>query len=223
MTDTSTECTYTDPIRGRGSRCLPRPKQSPERASTITRWCAVIEETALGNGGSAGLPRRLTLVTAVSTHAGTVRALREKLNTLRRPEGGGSSTDSGPPTVSLSSDGRWVTVSGNERRQVATDTSDYTPTVVERSGPAIRTALLTYAPERCVQFEAELRSALALAAEDLDLSGPQAVLVHWQAVAMMAANPLTDEEREQIERAKAGDFSGLLTWHQGENGRWVRP
>jgi hypothetical protein len=39
---------------------------------------------------------------------------------------------------------------------------------------------------------------------------------------MMAANPLTDEEREQIERAKASDFSGLLTWHQDEKGSWVR-
>lgn len=51
---------------------------------------------------------------------------------------------------------------------------------------------------------------------------PQAVLAHWQAVAMMAANPLTDEEREQIERANAGDFSGLLSWNQDENGSWVR-
>ncbi|MGH3801032.1 MAG: DUF6247 family protein [Pseudonocardiaceae bacterium] len=113
-------------------------------------------------------------------------------------------------------------MSGNEHRQVATDTPAYTPTVIERSGPAIRAALLAHAPERCVQFEAEFRSALALAAENLDLSGPQAVLAHWQAVAMMAANPLTDEEREQIERAKAGDFGGLLTWHQDENGSWVR-
>lgn len=95
--------------------------------------------------------------------------------------------------------------------------------MVEGSGPAIRAALLAYAPERCAQFEADLRSALAVAARDLDLSGPQAVLAHWQAVAMMAANPLTDEEREQIDRARAGDFSGLLTWQQDENGHWVRP
>lgn len=116
-----------------------------------------------------------------------------------------------------------MTVSGNQGRQVATETPAYPPAVVERSGPAIRAALLAHAPERCAQFEAEFRSALALAAENLDLSGPQAVLAHWQAVAMMAANPLTDQEREQIERAKAGDFSGLLTWHQDENGTWVRP
>ena len=39
---------------------------------------------------------------------------------------------------------------------------------------------------------------------------------------MMAANQLTDEEREQIERAKTGEFSGLLSWHQDEKGSWVR-
>lgn len=117
---------------------------------------------------------------------------------------------------------RCLPVSGNERTHVATDTPGYTPTVVERSGPAIRAALLAHAPGRCGQFEEEFRSALALAALNLDLSGPQLVLVHWQAVAMMAANPLTAEEREQIERAKTGDFSGLLSWHQDENGSWVR-
>lgn len=103
-----------------------------------------------------------------------------------------------------------------------TDTSDYMPRSVERSGPAIRAALLAYAPERCAQFEAEFRSALALAADSLDLSGPQAVLKHWQAVAIMEANPLTDEERENLKCANAGDFSRLITRHQDENGDWVR-
>jgi Family of unknown function (DUF6247) len=124
--------------------------------------------------------------------------------------------------VSACRDRRCLAVSGNERRQVATDTSDHTPRVVERSGPAIRAALLAHAPERCAQFEAEFRSALTLAAENLDLSGPQAVLTHWQAVAMMAANPLTDDEREQIVRAKTGDLTGLSTRYRDENGHWVR-
>ncbi len=93
--------------------------------------------------------------------------------------------------------------------------------MIERSGPAIRAALLAHAPlEECAQFEAEWRAALARAAEDLDLSGPQAVLTRWHAVATMAANPPTDNEREQIERAKAGDFTGLST--RDENGNWVR-
>ena len=39
---------------------------------------------------------------------------------------------------------------------------------------------------------------------------------------MMAANPLTDEQREQVEGAKTGDSSGLLSWRQNENERWVR-
>ncbi|MDQ2790993.1 MAG: DUF6247 family protein [Actinomycetota bacterium] len=95
------------------------------------------------------------------------------------------------------------------------------PTVVERSGPAIREALRAHAPaEECAQFEAELRSALVRAAENLDLSGPQAVLRHWHALATMAANPPTDDEREQIKRARAGDFTGLST--RDENGNWVR-
>jgi hypothetical protein len=97
-----------------------------------------------------------------------------------------------------------------------------TPTIIDRSGPAIRAALLAHAPERCAQFEAELRSALARAAKDLDLSGPQAVLTHRHAVATMAANPLTDDEREQIERAKTGDLTGLSTRYRDENGNWVR-
>jgi Family of unknown function (DUF6247) len=115
-----------------------------------------------------------------------------------------------------------LTMSGHEHRQCAADMPNYTPRSVERSGPAIRGILLAYAPERCAQFEAEFRSALALAGKDFDLSKPQAVLTHWQAMATMAANPLTDQEREQLERARAGDFSGLITRHRDENGNWVR-
>jgi hypothetical protein len=115
-----------------------------------------------------------------------------------------------------------LAVSGNEHRQCATDTPDYTPRSVERSGPAIREILLAYAPERCAQFEAEFLSALALAKKSFDLSKPQAVLKHWQAVAIMEANPLTDEERENLKRARAGDSSGLISRHQDENGNWVR-
>ena len=76
-----------------------------------------------------------------------------------------------------------------------TQVNGYAAVAVERSGPAVRAALNAHAPERCAQFEAELRSALARAAENFDLSGPQAVLTHWHAVATMAANPLTDTER----------------------------
>jgi hypothetical protein len=109
----------------------------------------------------------------------------------------------------------------DRRRPRLTRVNGYTSTMIERSGPAVRAALIAYAPvEECAQFEGELRSALTRAVEDLDLSGPQAVLTHWHALATMAANPPTDEEREQIERAKAGDFTGLSV--QDENGNWVR-
>jgi hypothetical protein len=113
------------------------------------------------------------------------------------------------------------TVSGHKYSQCATGTPEYAPRWVERSGPAIRAALLAYAPaEECAQFEAEFLSALAVAKKSFDLSKPQAVLTHWHALATLAANPPTDEEREQIERAKAGDYSGLST--TDENGNWVR-
>jgi hypothetical protein len=113
-----------------------------------------------------------------------------------------------------------MTVSGHEQQQCPADTPDYTPRLVERSGPAIRAVLLAYAPERCAQFEAEFRSALALARESFDLSTAQGVLTHWQAVALMAANPLTDQERELLARVRAGDCTGLTT--RDENGNWVR-
>lgn len=61
---------------------------------------------------------------------------------------------------------------------------------------------------------------MARAAEDFDLSGPQAVLARWHALATMAANPPTDDEREQIQRARDGDFTGLLA--QDGHGNWVR-
>ena len=96
-----------------------------------------------------------------------------------------------------------------------------TKTIIERTGPAVRAALLKYSSAKeCAQFEAELRSALARAAEDLDLSGPLEVLAHWHALATADANPFTDEEREQIERMEAGDYTGLHT--RDENGNWVR-
>jgi hypothetical protein len=116
-----------------------------------------------------------------------------------------------------------LAVSGNERTHVATDTpADYTPRSVERSGPAIREALLTYASaEECARFEAQLRSALARAVEDLDLSGPQEVLAHWHAlVTMDTSHPLADKERELIAGMKAGDYTGWLT--QDEDGNWIR-
>lgn len=113
------------------------------------------------------------------------------------------------------------TVSSHEYCKCTNHKPEYASRWVERSGPAIRAALLAYAPaEECAQFEAEFLSALATAKKSFDLSKPQAVLTHWHALATMAANPPTDEECEQIERAKAGNYSGLST--TDENGNWVR-
>ena len=80
---------------------------------------------------------------------------------------------------------------------------------VERTGPGIRAALAAHAPEDEARFASELRDALARAGEDLDLAAPQAVLRRWHARAVMAANPLSAEELAQVERAKAGDFTGF--------------
>lgn len=94
-----------------------------------------------------------------------------------------------------------------------------TMVAVERSGPAIRAALAAYAPDNAPRFVAELRNALARAGEDLDLAGPQSVLGRWHARAVMAANPLTAEEQAQVERAKAGNFTGFSERHG--DGTWT--
>jgi hypothetical protein len=89
---------------------------------------------------------------------------------------------------------------------------------VGRSGPAIRDALVEYGgPGDVGRFEAELRSALAEAAHDLDLARADRVLRRWQALATIAANPLTAEERAQVDRARAGDLDGLVS--PGDPGR----
>lgn len=94
-----------------------------------------------------------------------------------------------------------------------------TTVTIERSGPAIRAALADHAPHETARFEAELRDALTRAAADLDLAGVDAVLSRWHALATMAANPLTDDERAQLQRAKAGDFTGLRA--RDEHGNWT--
>ncbi|MGH3670638.1 MAG: DUF6247 family protein [Pseudonocardiaceae bacterium] len=95
-----------------------------------------------------------------------------------------------------------------------------TAVVIHRSGPAIRAALVEYAPEDCARFEAEFRAALTDAADGFDLSTVETVLARWHALATMAANPLTPEERAQLQRAKAGDFTGLYS--RDERGNWVK-
>lgn len=93
-------------------------------------------------------------------------------------------------------------------------------TAVARAGRAVRAALEKYAPGDVGRFEAELRTALSRAGDDLDLAGVDAVLGRWHALAAMAADPLTEAERAQVQRAKSGDFAGLYT--RNEQGDWVQ-
>lgn len=85
-----------------------------------------------------------------------------------------------------------------------------TTTKLERSGPAIRTALAECAPTECRQFEAEFQQAVAQAGETFDLAPVDAVLDHWWGIAAIRANPLTEQERELVGRARAGDDTGWV-------------
>jgi hypothetical protein len=91
---------------------------------------------------------------------------------------------------------------------------------VERSGPAVRTALAELAPADCSHFELEFRAALRRADQDLDLAGPESVLQRWWVVASRHALPLSVEEQGALERARAGDFRGL--YHRTIGGDWAQ-
>lgn len=91
-----------------------------------------------------------------------------------------------------------------------------TMATIERSGPAVLTALLENRPEDAARFKVELRAALSDAAADLDLAPTLEVLARWHALATMAANPLSAEEVAQLDRARAGDFTGW--WARDEGG-----
>jgi hypothetical protein len=93
-------------------------------------------------------------------------------------------------------------------------------TKIERSGPAIRAALAEASPSEYAQFAAELAAALARASAELDLAPADEVLDRWWGVAAIRANPLTEAEREQLARARAGGFTGL--WERDEAGNWVQ-
>jgi Family of unknown function (DUF6247) len=94
-----------------------------------------------------------------------------------------------------------------------------TVVVVERSGPAIRAVLAEHSPQECSQFEEELREALSRTSADLDVSRIDKILTRWHRRATIAANPLTAEERAVLERAKAGDYTGLRV--RDEHGGWT--
>ncbi len=93
-------------------------------------------------------------------------------------------------------------------------------TKIERSGPAIRAALAEFAPDECALFETEFQRAMARAAETFELAPLDAVVDRWWGIAAIRANPLSEHERAQVERAKTGDFTGLLA--RVEHGNWVQ-
>ncbi len=95
-----------------------------------------------------------------------------------------------------------------------------TAVTIQRAGPAIQAVLAEHgAPGDLERFADELRAELTRAANDLDLAGTDAVLIHWHALATMAVNPLTDDERAQVARAKVGDLTGLRA--RDEHGNWI--
>ena len=106
------------------------------------------------------------------------------------------------------------------RRTGRVDTEPMTAaTKIERSGPAIRAALTEFSPAECKEFESEFRQALAYADADFDLCHVDAVLDRWWGIAVMCANPLTEQERELVVQARAGVDTG---WYVRENDSWVQ-
>lgn len=93
-------------------------------------------------------------------------------------------------------------------------------TKIERSGPAIKAALAELSAEEYTQFGVEFHQALGYAAQTFDLAAVDAVLDRWWGIAAIRANPLSEHEQAQVDRAHTGDFTGLLA--RDEQGNWVR-
>jgi hypothetical protein len=85
-----------------------------------------------------------------------------------------------------------------------------TTTKMEFSGPAIRAALAACVPAEREQFEAEFRQAVTQIGKTFDLAPVDAVLHRWWGIAAIRATPLTEQERELVARARAGDDSGWV-------------
>jgi hypothetical protein len=90
---------------------------------------------------------------------------------------------------------------------------------MERTGPGILAALHQHASQEGVQFEAELRDALARAGTDLDMARVNEVISRWHIRACILANPLTEQEQTLLGRARTGEFTGLRA--RDEKGDWT--
>ena len=80
--------------------------------------------------------------------------------------------------------------------------------VVERSGAAVRDALLEASPADAEDFETEFGAALARAAESLDLAEAERVLTHWWGIAHLRLQPLSEAELDTVRRFHAGEDVG---------------
>lgn len=74
---------------------------------------------------------------------------------------------------------------------------------VERTGPAIRAALMETSPDEVPDFETEFHTALAETDDDFDVSRIDRLIGRWWRIAHLRLNPISEEERAQAERAAA--------------------
>jgi hypothetical protein len=79
-----------------------------------------------------------------------------------------------------------------------------------RSGPEIRAALAHHAPADVHTFEREFQHALSEAATSYDTRNLDDVIDRWWGIAVIRSITVTEAEQEQLDRASAGDFTGML-------------
>lgn len=79
-----------------------------------------------------------------------------------------------------------------------------------RSGSEIRDALSKHSPADVHVFEREFQQALAEVAASYDTRALDDVVDRWWRVAVLRSITLTGAEQDQLDRARAGDFTGLL-------------
>lgn len=90
---------------------------------------------------------------------------------------------------------------------------------VERSRSAIRAALDEHAPAQREQFDAEYRRAVDQSGGALDTAQLDSVLDRWWGTVVILASPLSQQELDQVARARNGDFTGLFA--RGKDGTWI--
>ncbi len=85
-----------------------------------------------------------------------------------------------------------------------------TSTKPRRSGPEIRDALNRHSPADVHTFEREFQQALSEAVASYDTRALDEVIDRWWRVAVVRSVTLSEAEEDQLSRARAGDFTGLL-------------